>query len=211
MAIIHQATLSPSKLDVLSKYIAAWPALSEHVGSDLEQVGAYRFDDPAGQVGIETHILKTTDGSHLQVPLVYRNDEMPEAADWFVGTMEHSVLGTRWVYDACFDAIYLNELVRVILTGDVEAAEIVETPEGKVPRATTVQVRGSGESEASIEVSPDVSPVRSDAQTVVDVGEFVVMIPHVLEEGVPTTELSLSGVWAGRGEAITLARMVRSG
>jgi len=147
MAIIHQASLTPSKLEILSDYLPTIPALAEHVDEDFAHIGAYRFDDPDGHVGIETHILFGAKGAALQMPLTYRNEQLEGAEDWLLGTMQHSVLGERWVYNGCGDAVYVSELLRVILTGDTEVAEIVETQDGPVPRESSVKVVGSGSTE----------------------------------------------------------------
>lgn len=119
-AEIHpEATLTPSKLDLL----AAWlPGQSwfEGDGSDLTWIASYRFVDPDDEVGIET-ILVGSAGVTYQVPLTYRPEPLGEAAAALLGTIEHSVLGTRWVYDAIADPVYLVELMRVIHDGDTES------------------------------------------------------------------------------------------
>lgn len=118
-AEIHDATLTPTKLELLGAWL---PSQSWFAGSadDLERVAAYRFVDPEGEVGIET-ILIRSGGAIYQVPLTYRAEALDEASDSLVGTTEHSVLGTRYVYDAVGDPVYLVELLRVIHEGDTEA------------------------------------------------------------------------------------------
>ncbi|MGC4856177.1 maltokinase N-terminal cap-like domain-containing protein [Micromonospora sp. DT4] len=68
--------------------------------------GAYRFDDPAGEVGIETMLVAAADGPVHQVPLTYRAAPLDDVDEWLVGTTEHSALGRRWVYDGCADPVY---------------------------------------------------------------------------------------------------------
>ena len=74
MALLHRAQLSPSKLEVVGDLLAsrAW-----FRGGTLQAVGAYRFDDPEGEVGIETHLVRADDGPVLQVPLTYRAAPLP--------------------------------------------------------------------------------------------------------------------------------------
>ncbi len=118
-AEIHEATLTPTKLELL----AAWlPAQEWFVGDadDLVRVAAYRFVDPDGEVGLET-LLVRSDGVTYQVPLTYRAEPLAEAEDRLVGTLDHSVLGKRYVYDAVADPVYMVELMRVIHEGDTEA------------------------------------------------------------------------------------------
>ena len=59
MALVHRATLSPSKQDL----VAAWlPSRRWAGGLEIaRKVAEYRFDDPDGEVGIETHVLSTAD------------------------------------------------------------------------------------------------------------------------------------------------------
>lgn len=118
-AEIHDATLTPSKLELLAGWL---PAQSWFTGSadDLEQVAAYRFVDPDGEVGIETILVRSA-GVTYQVPLTYRGEPLVDDEDSLIGTTEHSVLGTRFVYDAVGDPVYLVELLRVIHEGDTEA------------------------------------------------------------------------------------------
>ncbi|MHC6222488.1 maltokinase N-terminal cap-like domain-containing protein [Arthrobacter sp. MMS24-S77] len=85
-----------------------------------ELLGAYRFDDPDGEVGLETHLV-SHGGNVYQVPLSYRGSELAGAEDSLLGTMAHSVLGKRWVYDACADPVYVVELATAMLTGQREA------------------------------------------------------------------------------------------
>ncbi|MPM86102.1 Sensor histidine kinase RcsC [bioreactor metagenome] len=73
-----------------------------------------------GEVGIET-ILVSSRGVTYQVPLTYRGEPLGEAQDSLIGTIEHSVLGTRYVYDAVGDPVFVIELMRVIHEGDTEA------------------------------------------------------------------------------------------
>ncbi len=118
-AEIHDATLTPSKLGLLAGWLPRQPWFS---GSpeDLSRVAAFRFVDPDGEVGIET-LLVRSQGTTYQVPLTYRSEPLAEAERWLIGTLEHSVLGTRFVYDAVGDPVYVMELFRVIHEGDNEA------------------------------------------------------------------------------------------
>ena len=51
----------------------------------------------------------------LHIPVTYRNAALDGAESALIGTMDHSVLGKRWMYDACHDPVYVRELIRVIL------------------------------------------------------------------------------------------------
>lgn len=133
-AEIHEATLTPTKLELLAGWL---PAQEWFVGDadDLTRVASYRFVDPDGEVGIETILVRSA-GVTYQVPLTYRAEPLDEAADSLIGTMEHSTLGTRYTYDAVGDPVYMVELMRVIHEGDNEA----DLSRGE----KTMTVQGSG-------------------------------------------------------------------
>ncbi|WBB90709.1 hypothetical protein [Verrucosispora sp. WMMC514] len=124
MALLHRADIRPTKLELL----AAWlPGRGWYVGrAEVARVAAYRFDDPAGQVGIETLLVRGGDGPVHQVPLTYRGAPLDGADEWLVGTTEHSVLGRRWVYDAVGDPVYAAALAEAILAGTGQAEEYFE-------------------------------------------------------------------------------------
>lgn len=135
VAKVHTtATLSPTKLEALSAWL---PGQEWFAGdaSDLEITGRFRFVDPDGEVGVET-ILVTSGGTLYQAPLTYRGAPLEGADGALVTTMDHSVLGTRWVYDALADPVYAAELLRTIVEADTEA--------GLSQGASAVSAHGSG-------------------------------------------------------------------
>ena len=82
--------------------------------SVLRPVGAFRLEDPDGEVGIETQLM--TDGDEIyQIPMTYRGSAVAEGA--LIATAEHSVLGTRWIYDATTDPVWEAELLRLVQAG----------------------------------------------------------------------------------------------
>jgi hypothetical protein len=111
MATIHSGTtMVPTKLELL----AAWlPGQHWYEGSErpeLSKAGGFRLDDPAGEVGIEFAFV--SDGTTTyHVPMTYRGAPLRGAEDGLIGTSEHGVLGTRWVYDAAHDPVAVNALL----------------------------------------------------------------------------------------------------
>ncbi len=61
-------------------------------------------------MGVETLLVRVGEGPVLQVPLTYRGAPLPGGESALVGTMEHSVLGPRWVYDGTGDPVYVATL-----------------------------------------------------------------------------------------------------
>jgi hypothetical protein len=118
MAIIHDTTLSPEKLELLTSWLPAQPwYLDTERAPELTEAGGFRLDDPQGEVGIE--FMLVTDGSGerpttYQVPLTYRAHALAGAGGALIGTAEHGVLGHRWIYDAAHDPVLIAQLVALI-------------------------------------------------------------------------------------------------
>jgi hypothetical protein len=205
MALIYQAQLTPSKIEVLRAWVPAQPWLGDVDASTLESVGAYRFDDPAGEVGVETHLVRAADGRVLQVPLTYRNGPLAGAASALLATMQHSVLGERWVYDACADPVYAAALATTILTGGTEATHEVVTGGANVLRPSTTRVTGSGSPGSKL---PGFGPATHAAEgttTVITMATLSLTLLRVIgapgSGGAPT----LTGTWPGREVPALLA------
>jgi maltokinase len=119
MAEIHTgATLTPSKLELLEEWMGdqRWYA-AKGARPRLRRLAAWRLDDPAGEVGVETLLVADESGVEpvvYQVPLTYRGTPLDGAERALVGTMEHSVLGPRWVYDAPHDPVYAAQLLELV-------------------------------------------------------------------------------------------------
>ncbi len=81
----------------------------------------------------------------MQVPTTYRAGPLAGADGALIGTLEHSVLGTRWVYDGCHDPVYVEALATAIATGGTQADLQVQSPDGEMAiREATTRVQGSG-------------------------------------------------------------------
>lgn len=135
MAIIHRATISPTKLELLDTWLG-----SDLAGAgDLRQVGSYRFDDPDGEVGIEGLLVARGEGPVRHVVLTYRPAPLDDAGDHLITEMEHSVLGRRWVYNGEGDPVALAAYRRALAGRQEQATlevwdgdEIVFTPPANV-------------------------------------------------------------------------------
>ncbi|WP_166874174.1 hypothetical protein [Salinibacterium sp. ZJ450] len=205
MAILHRAELHPSKLDLISPWLNDQPWAYDSA-EPWERVAAYRFDDPAGEVGVETMILRAGDGPELQVPLTYRGAPLAGAEAWLIGTSEHSVLGTRWFYDAVGDPVYAQVLAQAILAGGREADLFFETQGVLEPTPGSAEVRGSG-SEAIDDLA--VHPVETTTQgavTTITTPAFELLLVRELGTGLPTRVLqTLTGTWETQPESVLLA------
>ncbi len=192
MALIHRATLTPSKLDLLRAWLPTRPWFPS--GAVVETLGAYRFDDPAGEVGVETFLLRAGDAV-LQVPLTYRSAPPDVDDERRLGTTEHSVLGTRWVTDGCADPVWAHALLEAVLTGGEQAAEEVDVDGVLQPREPSATVRGSGAPGAAV---PSVTDLRVDDSadtTTVDTGAATIVLARVVGTDLAGTH-RLAGTWS---------------
>lgn len=162
MAVLHEATLQPSKVELLADWIPRQPWYTA-ADAEFEVLGRFRFDDPAGAVGIETFLLGRPDGALYHVPLTYRGAPLAGLEAALVGTLEHSVLGRRWVYDATADPVYREVLAEVIRTGGEQAEQVVQRADGStapVPTSAHAYGRPAGATGDRLDVvrAPDRAP-----------------------------------------------------
>ncbi|MFY0405516.1 CG0192-related protein [Solicola sp. PLA-1-18] len=181
MARLHvDATISPTKLELLDRWVPTRPWFDGTPGAGLEQVAAYRFDDPAGEVGVETFLLRAGDGPVLQVPVTYRDAPLEGAEASLITTMEHSVLGRRWVYDGAGDPVWAATLTTAVLTGGVQADQVVGPDDDQQVREPSATVSGSGTAGTAV---PDVGVLASEdtaTTTVVTTGALEITLSRVL-------------------------------
>jgi hypothetical protein len=180
MGFVHaRATITPSKQELLEAWL---PSRSWASGArSVEKVGEYRFDDPDGEVGVETILWRVPDGTVLQVPFTYRGAPLDGADDFLVGTSEHSELGPRWVYDGCADPVWAATLAAAILTGGTQAQMVIEHNGELVDVPPRVPVRGSGSAGAPVPAISSVDSVSEDGPvTTVSAGGLTLMLARVI-------------------------------
>lgn len=144
MATIHDTTLTPSKLELLTGWL---PRQSWYAGSgetpELVKAGGFRLDDPEGEVGIEFMVVTDTAGQEpvaYLVPLGYRGAALEDVpGEALIGTSDHGVLGTRWIYDGAHDPVVRARL-RALLRGEAKPQQqnVSDAPD------PTVIVHGAG-------------------------------------------------------------------
>lgn len=143
-AHVHpHADLRPSKMELLAAWLPGQPWFDGDP-ERLERIAFYRLVDPAGEVGVDCMLI-ASGGSVFHVPVTWRSEPLIGAD--LVGTLEHSVLGTRYCYDAPSDPVFLAELVRVIREADTDADIVAEGEDGV--RARTIAVEGTGSTTGS--------------------------------------------------------------
>ncbi|GGM84375.1 hypothetical protein ACFFX1_27700 [Dactylosporangium sucinum] len=229
MALLHQAELTPSKLELIAAWLPAQAWFRDPTTEGLARVAAYRFDDPAGEVGIEALLVRVGDGPVYQVALTYRGAPLAGAEPWLVGTTDHSVLGKRWVYDACGDPVYATVLAGALLGTTRQAEEFLEVEGSLVPRkplmtVTTVPAAvpaagpaadGGSSAGAESAVGADsalgaVHEVVSGDPTVIETGVARLAVVHVLGGTPrPNDAAVLIGHWDGSDGSVLLAYATR--
>lgn len=209
MAILHpKATLQPSKLDLLAPWLPTRQWYRGPAAPQLVRVASYRFDDPAGEVGIETMLVGTGDGVVYQIPLTYRGAPLEGHDAWLVGTSEHSLLGPRWIYDGCGDPLYAATLASTILTGAGGAEEYADIDGRRERREPSMTVRGSGSQAAANQpVSTIIQVVDGDPTRIVtDAGELSVRRVLDGSDAEPDPQAAvLTGTWPGQAIPVPLA------
>ncbi|MFD7298635.1 1,4-alpha-glucan branching protein [Streptomyces sp. NPDC059897] len=145
MSIIHRTTLKPTKLELLADWLPKQPWYRGSGTPELTKAGGFRLDDPAGEVGLE--FMAATDASGPEpvtyhVPMAYRGAPLEGAPDdALIGTVEHGVLGRRWVYDGAKDPVLVRELT-ALLQGDVPAH--AQSVDGALDPTVHARVTGDG-------------------------------------------------------------------
>ena len=150
MAIIHQASITPTKQEILDT----------ELGRPVEILGSSRFDDPEGEVGIEGFVVRR-DGELLHVALTYRGVALDSDGARLIGTMQHSTLGPRWIYDAATDPVALDCFRRGIL-GEQEQAVLEVWADGERvgTREPTIRLSADGDRDAhgTVRLARDLDP-----------------------------------------------------
>lgn len=199
MALLHKATVTPTKLQLLAGWLPSrtWFA----GGTELERIASYRFDDPAGEVGLEGMLVGSPGGPVLHVPLTYRHAPLAGAEEFLLGTAEHSALGTRWVYDGCADPVWVRAAAATIATGGTQAEEYFEVDGRREVRTPTMTVAGSGTATEPVGDLPGPQSHDEGPTTVVRAGSVELVVARVAGAEVDAAH-TLTGTWAGTGRAV---------
>lgn len=165
-------------------------------------LSSYRFDDPCGEVGLESMLLTTAVGHVLQVPVTYRAEPLEGADEALIGTTEHSVLGRRWVYDGCADLVFVQALASAILAGGKQAELQVVTGDGYELREPATVVKGSGAPGREVPQIDFVRAMDGTTMTVIDAGAIGLKVLRVLRPPPAATQTDewdvLTGTWPGQ-------------
>ncbi len=208
MALLYDAKITPGKRDLMKGWL---PSRSWFDG-DLARKphAAFRFDDPAGEVGIECFLLGPEEGSGsgsgaptYLIPMSYRGAPLEGAEEHLIGTTDHSVLGKRWVYDGCADPVAVSAILSAIATGGHEAALTMEQDGEIVTFEPTCRVIGSGSASDGVRVDT-VTLADAGDPTVSRAGDLELVLARVV--GTPVEgDQTLTAQWADRAPLVVAA------
>jgi hypothetical protein len=204
MALFHLATITPTKAELIARWAPTQP-WGPPADAPLEVVGAFRFDDPGGRVGIETHLV-TAGGTVFQVPLTYRDEPLEGADAAFITEMEHSVLGTRWVYDGIGDPTCVTMLAAVSMTGQGEALGMAVYEDRWYIAPTDVRIRGGGWTLERVPVDGFAPLDDADGTDVVLQNDRFELTVHRRPVAGPPPPIGLTATWSGT-DAVVLAEV----
>lgn len=210
MAILHKATLAPGKLEIVAGLLPDRPWGVTAAEADLERVGSFRFDDPAGKVGVETLLVQVADGPLLAVPMTYREAPLDGAEEWLLTTMDHSVLGTRWAYDGCADPVWAATTLAAVVDGGVHAEQVVASEGREVPYDNGTTARGTGAADVAAPTpvaAGDLEVTREGARTLTRIGGVILVTAHLplTDPGPPEGAPCLEATWYGQDTPVPVA------
>ena len=210
MALIYVTTLSPTKSEIIAGWLPQQPWFAGDA-TQVELIAAYRFDDPEGDVGIESHLVTAGDGTIYHVPLTYRGAALDGGEDFLLGTIEHGVLGKRWITDALGDPVYRSVVAQAIATGGTEAEQFFTTGAevDAVKEDTATKVSGSGSPDAAV---PELwaATVRNEGPVTLaetDLATLTVVRALHLDSVEPPRAQLLRGTWPGQETPVLLAAL----
>ncbi|MCX5205331.1 1,4-alpha-glucan branching protein [Streptomyces sp. NBC_00237] len=142
MATIHDTTVTPTKLEVLTAWLPTRPWYQGTSTPQLAKAGGFRLDDPEGTTGMEFMVVTDTSGDSpvaYHVPVTYRGVPLEGAAEQaLIGTMEHGVLGPRWMYDGPQDPVLAARLLALLQNrAEPQQQSVSDTPDPTVVAETT--------------------------------------------------------------------------
>jgi hypothetical protein len=204
MALFHAATTTPTKAELIAEWAPTRP-WGPSAADPIEMIGFYRFDDPEGRVGLETHLV-AAGGALIHIPLTYRDAPLDGTEDALITEMQHSVLGTRWVYDGLRDPRLVVMLAGVTLTGQGEALGMALYDGRWYIVPSKVRIRGGGWGRERVPV--DGFELGSDDATasVLRNDRFELTVFRRPAPG-PRPPIALTATWDGQQDAVVLAEI----
>lgn len=204
MAILHNATITPTKAELIADWAPTQP-WGPSAGEPIEAIGAFRFDDPEGRVGMEVHLVRSGT-TVFHIPLTYRDEPLDGADDALVVEMQHSALGTRWVYDGLRDPRFVVMLAAVALTGQGEAVGLVVYDDRWYVTPSKVRIQGGGWTQGRVPVD-GFELEQAEATNAVLRNDRFDLTVFRQPIAAPRPAIGLTASWSGQADAVVLAEV----
>jgi hypothetical protein len=154
---------------------------------------------------MEIHLVEAG-GTVYQVPFTYRDEPLATMPEAFIGEMEHSVLGTRWVYDGLRDPRLVIMLAAVAMTGQGEALGMAVYEDRWYIAPTKVRIHGGGWTLERVPVDGFALESDDASRSVLRNDRFEMTVYRRPASG-PRPAIGLTATWDGRTEPIVLAEV----
>ncbi|WP_405495035.1 maltokinase N-terminal cap-like domain-containing protein [Nocardia sp. NBC_00511] len=207
MAEIHETTLTPGKLELLSVWLPTRHWFAGAGSPALSKSGGFRLDDPDGAVGIEVMVVTDTAAGKpvtYLVPMTYRGAPQQELAEALIGTSEHGVLGTRWFYDAAHDPVFIEQAAR-LLSGHTAPQDqnLSDTPDPTVHGAVAeIRTPTAGFAATTIDTD-DHTDIAYDSPRSRNAGAELLRVHRILVPGhAGSGRAHIEGPWCGPDQVI---------
>jgi hypothetical protein len=142
----------------------------------------------------------------LQVPLTYRDVPLEGADDALIVEMQHSVLGTRWVYDGLRDPRFVVMLAAVAMTGQGEALGMAVYDGRWYIAPSNVRIQGGGWTQERVPVD-GFEVVDGDATSVVLRNDRFELAVFRRPVPAPRPAIGLTATWDAQADPVVLAEV----
>jgi hypothetical protein len=152
---------------------------------------------------MEMHLVDAG-GLLLHVPLSYRDEPLPGAEAALITEMQHSVLGTRWVYDGLRDPRVVVMLAAAAMTGQGEALGMALYEGRWYIAPTNVRIQGGGWGLERVPVDGFELLADGPVEAVLRNDRFELTVFRRPAPG-PRPTIGLTATWEGQSEPVVLA------
>lgn len=206
MAIFQVATNTPSKGELIAGWIGdqSWASTSD---GPVELLGSFHIDDPDGRVGMQVHIVQSGD-DRFQVPLTYRDERLDQLEDAYLGPMEHSVLGTRHVYDGLGDNQFITVLAGISACGGGQALGFAKVDGRWQAWPDAVRLHAFGSLAGRVMVDGFERVPTDSTDVVLRNDDLELTVFRTLVER-PDPELGIAATWPSQPNPIALVAVAR--
>ncbi|GAA1338234.1 1,4-alpha-glucan branching protein GlgB [Arthrobacter roseus] len=210
--------MTPALPDLLESWLPGqrwFPSRGREV--KLRRVGGIKLQDPAGEVGLEVHIIAVVSGRRtdvISVPLSIRSKPATESGMVFIGESEHSERGRRWVYDGTSDPVFVAAWLELMRTSGTTADDRTEGQAhggfeswNGFPLAVSCRALAGEQSNTSVVVETDRVPLIVKFYRILAEGnspdvEVSAALTSAGSTDVPVTYGAVRGSWrTGSGES----------